>query len=191
MNRLWRWFRTRSAWCHPCLRSSALRLTASPGPELAPPPPDTFPHQPNPAASQTPTLEGLLRRPQIQLQRPRTPGLRVDLPVRLRDRVRRQHAVFAEPLLELRHAAVHLVAVDDAVDHDVRDVDALRAELARHAVGNCAQARLGRREGGEGGTRAQRGGGAREQDAAAAARQHATGGLAPGQEAAEAAEPPD
>ena len=39
--------------------------------------------------------------------------------------------------------------VDRAVDDDVRDVDALRPELARHALRQRAQRVLGAGEGGE------------------------------------------
>ena len=83
---------------------------------------------------------------------------------------------FAPPL-------AHPGRVHAEVDHQVGDVDALRAELARHALRHGPEAELRAGEGGEAGAAAQAGGGAGEDDGAAAARQHQARRLPPGEEA--------
>ena len=117
--------------------------------------------------------------------------LRVQVPVRVGDGVRAEHAVLALLLLVLGHALVDLIAVDPAVDDAVGDVDALRAEVARHRLRDRAQPGLGRGEGGEGRPTADRRGCAGEDYGPAAVGQHAPRGLSPDQKAAQAAEPPD
>src|SRR6185503_14734218 len=78
--------------------------------------------------------ELLLVGPQIELERPRATRLEVEHPVGVGERVDREHAVGAELLLDLRRARIDQLAVDHAVDDHVRNVHALRTELAREAV---------------------------------------------------------
>ena len=77
---------------------------------------------------------------------PSGPGRR--LPVGLGDRVRREEA----PLRRTRHELARARHVDHAIDHDVRDVDALRSEAApstaRARAGQASLAGRKRREGG-------------------------------------------
>ena len=79
---------------------------------------------------------------------------------------------------------------DLAVDDDMGDMHALGPQLARHALGERAQAELADRQIDEVGAAAQRCRGAGEEDAAAPLRHHGAGGLAADQEAAEAADAP-
>ena len=81
--------------------------------------------------------------------------------------------------------------VDEAVDHHVGHVQALRPELARHRLRQRAQRGLASGKGGEAGAAAQAGGGPGEQQRAAPARQHHAGGLATDQEARQRAHLPD
>ena len=69
----------------------------------------------------------------------------------------------------LGEAAADELGVDRAVDDDVRHVDVLRPEFARHALRQRAQRMLGAGEGGEVGRAAQRRRGAGEEDRAAPA----------------------
>src|SRR5262249_8918525 len=75
-------------------------------------------------------------------------------------------------------------APDPAVDHDVSDVDALRRELARHALGEAAQRELAHGEGRRLGIALDPRGGAGEQDRAVLLRQHAPRRLLGDEEAA-------
>src|SRR5436190_2038702 len=68
--------------------------------------------------------------------------LAVDIQVRLRDRVRIEHAVRA-PARGARIAGF----ADAAIDDEVRDVDVLRPELAREALRQAAQGELRHGEG--------------------------------------------
>ena len=80
-------------------------------------------------------------RPQVELVRPGGAVLPVEEPVGVRDGLGREQAVIALRLDEPRRGRAQALAVDAAVDDDVRHVDALRAELARHALGDRASAR--------------------------------------------------
>src|SRR5690242_11147006 len=111
--------------------------------------------------------EWFLERAQIDLVAPGRRMLPVDLPVGLGDRVDIEQAVRALLRAPLRETAVDPLAVDAAVDHDMRDMQALRPELARHGLRDGAQARLGGREGGETRPPAQAAAGAREDHRAA------------------------
>src|SRR5580704_12832925 len=75
------------------------------------------------------------------------------------------------------------LALDTTVDHDMRDMNALRAELARHALRQTAQGKLAHRERCRERVTfyARRGSG--EQDRAAAIWQHAPGGFLRDEEA--------
>src|SRR3546814_2896890 len=81
--------------------------------------------------------------------------------------------------------------VDRAVDDDMRDMDALRPQFARHRLGEHPQRRLGPRKGREARSAAQARRRAGEEDGAAAARRHALRRLAPHQETGEARHFPD
>src|SRR6185437_4514060 len=88
------------------------------------------------------------------------------------------------------HARQEAIALDAAVDDHVRDVDALRPELARHRLHQQAQAALGGVEGGEPRPAAQRARGTGEDHRAAADGRQAAHRLAAEQEAGEATDPP-
>jgi hypothetical protein len=88
-------------------------------------------------------------RPHIELERPGRERLSVEAPEGVSDFVDLQHSLCASLLLDLRKLSIHLVAVDHSVDDDMPDVEALRAELARHSVRDRAMRRLGGCEGGE------------------------------------------
>ena len=135
-------------------------------------------------------LELLTERAKVQLQGPGASLLDVETPEGRGDRVDAQHPVLPLLLLELGETLVQLVAIDHAVDDDVTDVKTLGPELTGHAVGDGAEPGLRRRERGEGGPRTNRGRGAGKQQRAAAARKHATGGLAADQESTEATQTP-
>ena len=81
-------------------------------------------------------------------------------------------------------ALAHERRVDAGVDDEMRDVDVLRSQFARHALRHGAQAELGAGEGGIADAAAQARRRAREQDRALAMRQHEARGLAPREKAA-------
>src|SRR5262249_55050991 len=81
--------------------------------------------------------------------------------------------------------------VDAGVDDEMRDMDVLRPELPRHALGDGAQAELGARKRRIADAAANARGRAGEEDAALAARQHQAGGFASGQETGVARHLPD
>ena len=64
-----------------------------------------------------------------------------------------EDAVLLLQRIALGEVAADELGVDGAVDDDVRDVDALRPELARHALRQRAQRMLGAGERGEAGAR--------------------------------------
>src|SRR5207249_2464775 len=105
----------------------------------------------------------------FELPRPGAAVLAVHVKVVPGDLVGQQHAVLA-PLIRAR---VSRRLADPAVDDEMRDVDAFRRQLARHALRKAAQRKLAHREGR--GVRvplhARRGAG--EENRARAARQHA------------------
>ncbi len=100
-------------------------------------------------------------------------------------------AVLLLALVQLGQGFADEVGVDGAVDDRVGDVDALRPQLARHALGQGTQGELGAGERGEMRAAAQRGGGASEDDRSALPRQHHPRRLAAGEEAAEGGHLPD
>src|SRR5689334_5577828 len=109
--------------------------------------------------------------------------LPVDVPVRLGDGVEIEHPAFALRLDELRRIGAKPLAVDAAVDDAVSDVDARRAELARHRLHDHAKPGLGGREVREAGPSAERAARAREEDRTATDRGEPPRRLAPDEEA--------
>ena len=72
-------------------------------------------------------------------------------PVGVSNLVRRKQPVFALGRNEVQEPALRILAADDAVDDHMRDVNPLRAELPRQALGDGAQGSLGRGKGKKGG----------------------------------------
>src|SRR2546428_10630262 len=130
-------------------------------------------------------------RAQVHLEGPRITRLRVQVPVVLCDVFRVQDAVLLLQRVALGELRANEFRVDGAIDHDVRNVDALGAELARHALRESAQRVLGagecREVGGAADARRRTG----EEDRAAAAHHHLAGDLTRVQEAAERGHLPD
>src|SRR6185436_15651009 len=71
------------------------------------------------------------------------------VPVSLCDRIDAEETILSAFLDYFRPAAAEAIAIDATIDHDVRDVDAQWAILARHALSDHAQARFGRGKVGE------------------------------------------
>src|SRR5262249_18336530 len=117
-------------------------------------------------------------RPQLDLPRPGAAGLMDEVHVAAGDGVGIEQAVWIVRGLGAARA------LDAAVDHDVSDVDALRRELARHALGETAQRELAHGEGCRLGIALDPRGGAGEQDCAVLLRQHAPRRLLGDEEAA-------
>src|SRR5262249_17767342 len=91
-------------------------------------------------------LEWLPEGTQIDLVRPGGAVLAMDLPIGFRDGLDAEQAVGTAFLQEAGRSAQQSLTRDAAVDHGVRDVDALRSIFPRHALRDRAQARLGGRE---------------------------------------------
>src|SRR6266404_371812 len=110
-------------------------------------------------------------RADFKLERPGAARLLVKLPVGGGDR-RRGHQqigiVKRFPAPHLLAALAHPSGVDAGIDDQVRDVDVLRSELARHRLRHRAQAEFRRGKGGKAGAAAQACGGAGEEDVALA-----------------------
>ena len=87
--------------------------------------------------------ERLFVRPEIDLVRPGTVVLAMKMPVAVGDRLDVQKTVGAGLFLAIGHARQQALALDAAVDDDMRDVDALRTKLARHRLDQQPQAALG------------------------------------------------
>ncbi|MNQ71950.1 hypothetical protein D3C85_866400 [compost metagenome] len=102
-----------------------------------------------------------------------------------------EDAVLFLALVQLGEAFADKGGVDGAIDDRVGDMDALRTQLAGHALGQGAQGELGAGEGGKIGPATQGGAGAGEDDAAASAWQHDLGRLAASQEAGQGGHLPD
>ena len=91
----------------------------------------------------------------------------------------------------LPDALAHERGIDAGIDDQMRDMNVLGTELARHALRDRAQAGLGAGERRIADAAANARGGAGEEDAAFAARQHQPGGFAAGQESGIAAQFPN
>lgn len=131
-------------------------------------------------------LERLAPGPKVDLVGPGAAGLAVQGQVVQGDRIGRQEAVLGLVLGDLRPAFGQNLAVDDHVG----DVDAVLAELARHALRQGPQTEFWHRQVVKTGPAAKRRRGAREQDRARAPGRHHPGRGAADMEAAKAADPP-
>ena len=78
--------------------------------------------------------------------RPGAALLRVQVPVIVDDGLDLEQAVGTDLLQPVGHARQETVALDAAIDDDVCDVNALRAEFAGHGLNHQAQAALRRIE---------------------------------------------
>src|SRR5262249_21323548 len=107
-------------------------------------------------------LPAFAERAHVELERPGGAVLPGELPERLGDGVRLQEEV-VRPIPEER---ARVRDVDDAVDDDVRDVDAAWAEAASHGLREYSLGGLGRGEGREVGSATQRRGRPGDQDRA-------------------------
>src|SRR6267378_8245877 len=90
----------------------------------------------------------------------------MQLPIGLGDGVCIERAIFSELFEDSGEQRPNPIAFDRTVDDDMRDVDALRSELSRHALRDHAQARLARAEMGKARHAAKRTRGSREEDRA-------------------------
>ncbi len=127
-------------------------------------------------------LELLHPRPQFHLPGPGAARLAQYVPVTQGNRIGVEHRVRPVGRLSARRAA------DAAVDDEVRDMDALRRQFARHALRQPAQRELAHGERRRLGVALDAGRGAGEQDGAVPVRQHALDRLLRHQEAAEGAD---
>src|SRR5262245_2949501 len=75
---------------------------------------------------------------QIQFPRPRLWTLHMELPIDFSDRLRRHPLA----LRQIWERGMCLLAIDGTMDDDVRHVDPVRAELARHSLRQGAQPEL-------------------------------------------------
>src|SRR5690348_11362671 len=78
-------------------------------------------------------LPRLNPRPEVELVGPGAALLAMELPVIFGDGIRSENAVALLEGVALRKIVADEGGVDGAVDHDMRDMDALGAELAGHA----------------------------------------------------------
>jgi hypothetical protein len=83
-------------------------------------------------------LEGFFERPQFDFLCPRGARLTMELPVRARDGLDIEQSILAALLDHVGTAATEPIAIDAAIDHDVRHVDPLRPELPREALADRA-----------------------------------------------------
>src|SRR5581483_166427 len=112
----------------------------------------------------------LAERTNLHLEGPGALRLLVELPIGVRDRGRwHQEIGIVERFLapDLRTALAHPGGVDAGIDDEMRDMDVLRPELARHRLRHRTQAELGAGESGKAAAAAHRGGRAGEEDVAA------------------------
>src|SRR5260370_30683471 len=130
----------------------------------------------------------LCKGPDFALERPGVARLPINLPIGLGDRVRPHQPSRIEigegglafPFLD---PLAHPGGVNTGIDDQMRDMDALRAKLARRALRYSAQAEFGAGKGGIADPAAHSRSGAGKEDIAAAAPQHQARRLAAGPEA--------
>src|SRR5216683_6478917 len=115
----------------------------------------------------------------------------MDLPIGFGDRINAEQAVLAAFLDQRGAPTAQAIAINAAIHHDMRDMDAEGPVLARHALRDHAQAGLGGREMREPRLAANAGRSAGEDDSAASERHQTARCLAPDNEAAEAADAPE
>src|SRR5262245_42654707 len=117
----------------------------------------------------------------FQLKRPGALRLLVELPIGLchGGRWHQEVGIVERIGTECLDAALpHPFGIDAGVDDEMRDVDVLRPQLARHRLRYCAEAKLGAGEGGIAAAAAQGRRSTGAEDVAAAARHSRRRGLA-------------
>src|SRR5690606_26474609 len=87
--------------------------------------------------------EGFHPGPQIQFMGPAVPWLAMQLPVLVGDVRRVENAAQVFQRIALGKVVADKGGVDGSVDDRVGDMNALRPEFARHALGQGAQGELG------------------------------------------------
>src|SRR5215831_15733629 len=123
----------------------------------------------------------------LPLERPGVAGLLIELPIGLGNGGRPHQPARIE-IGERRLALAFLDppanpgSVDPGIDHQMRNVDVLRAELARRALRHGAQSEFGAGKSGVTGATAQARSGSSKEDVAAVPRNHQTRRLPPGEE---------
>src|SRR6202021_214647 len=120
-------------------------------------------------------LPVLAERANFQFKRPGALRLLIEQPVGLGDRRWRHQEIRVVERVGSEGfdpALPHPFGVDPGIDDQMRDMNVLRAKLARGRLRSRAQAELGAGEGGIAGAATQGGGGASEENIAGAARQH-------------------
>src|SRR5215472_14325760 len=126
----------------------------------------------------------------LPLERPGVAGLLIELPIGLGNGGRPHQPARIE-IGERRLALAFLDppanpgSVDPGIDHQMRNVDVLRAELARRALRHGAQSEFGAGKSGVTGATAQARSGSSKEDVAAVPRNHQTRRLPPGEETGE------
>src|SRR5438105_911891 len=135
--------------------------------------------------------ERFLEWPQIDFVRPGAASLSMNLPVRFRDRINVEQPVLAALADGFGTAATQTLAIDTAVNHDVRHMDSGRPVFSRHALGNHAQAGLGSGELRVTGLAAEARGCAGEDYRSAAERNEPPRRFTPYEKAAEASDSPE
>src|SRR6266849_2521665 len=115
----------------------------------------------------------------------------MDLPIGFGDPINAEQAVLAAFLDQRGAPTAQAIAIDAAIHHDMRDMDAEWPVFARHALRNHAQAGLGGREMREPRLATDAGRSAGEDDGTAPQRREPARRLAPDQETAEAADAPE
>src|SRR5262245_12128749 len=138
----------------------------------------------------------LAERPDLDLEAPRVARLLIEHPVGVGDRLRPHQPLWRQVrerffALARADALAHESGVDSRIDHEMRDVDILRPELARHRLRDHAQPGFRGGERGVADTAAQARGRTGKEDCPTAARQHQARGFAPGDEAGVAGHFPD
>src|SRR6202521_4395065 len=135
--------------------------------------------------------ERFLERPQIDFVRPGAASLTMNLPVRFRNGFNVEQPVHAALADGFGAAATQTLAIDTAVNHDMRHMDSRPPVFARHALGDHAQAGLGSGELCVTGLASKARGCAGEDHRSAAERNEPPSGFPPREKAAEASDPPE
>src|SRR5215831_13601360 len=122
----------------------------------------------------------------FHLERPRALRLLVKLPIGARDRCGRHQQIRVVERVctkSLETTLPHPFGVNTGIDDEMRDVDILRPQFARHCLRDSAQAKFSASERRKAGAATERGGRTGEEDVARPARNHQPSRLAAGEEA--------